>query len=364
MSWSGTWIRIKRGRALRRRASRPACGSFCAGIEGLERRELLSAGFPSVRDLAQELAVSAIPGADRGLERHAGAARPASGHSAGFSVQKNILYTDGLPAPQLLDIYTPTGPAPASGWPAVIAIHGGGWFRFTKDQFGSVVAPLARRGFVVVAIDYQLAFPGSPSWPANFEDVRDAVRWVRSHAPQLQVDPARLAALGESAGGHLAALLGTYPDGPVVADLGSPAAGSGESAGDSALSARVQAVVDFYGPTDLAELAATSVVGGSRAEEFLGGAPGQVPGRYAAASPLDFVSSDDPPMLLIHGGRDHIVPVSQSEQLARALSAAGVRNRLIIVPGAGHDAQLGPGLNFDGHSFLNTVADFLDAVLK
>ncbi len=131
----------------------------------------------------------------------------------------------------------------------VIAIHGGGWRRFSKDDFGPTVAPLAKLGYIVAVPNYRLSSPGSPSWPANLIEVRSAVSWVRANAASLGVDPSRIAALGESAGGHLAALLGTDP-------------GSADS--------RVQAVVDFYGPTDLSTLEARSPDAGVAIRQYLG----------------------------------------------------------------------------------------------
>ena len=107
---------------------------------------------------------------------------------------------------------------------------------FRYDSRNAVVR-LAQRGMVVFAIDYRLARPGSPSWPAVVDDLREAVRWVRRHSGEFGVDPGRIAVMGQSSGGHLASLLATLPDEP----------------GPDGVSSRVQAVVSFYGPSDLPE---------------------------------------------------------------------------------------------------------------
>ena len=112
---------------------------------------------------------------------------------------------------ELLDVYTPHSPAPAGGFPVIVTIHGGGWRRFNKTEYGLRNANVfTRDGYVVVSPDYVLSAPGSPTWPVNFEDVQAAVRWVRSNAGTLGINPNEIVAEGESAGANLAALLGTY----------------------------------------------------------------------------------------------------------------------------------------------------------
>ncbi len=145
-----------------------------------------------------------------------------------------------------LDVYLPTNRSRPAGRPprrpAVLAIHGGSWrggsrFDYQSDPSGTVVR-LARHGLVVIAVDYRLASPTNPSWPHVIEDLREAVRWTRRHASELEIQPDRIAAFGQSSGAHLAALLGTLPDEP----------------GIDGVSSRVQAVVSLYGPTDLEHL--------------------------------------------------------------------------------------------------------------
>ncbi|ODT97912.1 MAG: hypothetical protein ABS79_06745 [Planctomycetes bacterium SCN 63-9] len=240
---------------------------------------------------------------------------------AGMMVSRNIEYPSLNGRTNRLDVYRPTGNPPAGGWPVILAIHGGGWYHFSKRQYGQRIATaFVRKGFVVVAPNYLLSRQVSPSWPMNLEDVRSAVRWTRNQASSLGIDVNRIVAMGESAGGNLAELLGT----------GTQAiSGSGQSD-------RVSAVVSFSGPADLRTLYQQSPDAGSRAVRFLGGTPSAVPESYSAASPVDQVSPGNPPMLLIHGSADPLVPVGQSKEMDAALTAAGVPHRLIILPGGTH----------------------------
>lgn len=272
---------------------------------------------------------------------HAGQVQRAAG--AGRRVAADVVYTaPGDPRPQALDIYLPDDPAPADGWPVVLAIHGGGWRKFSKEQYGPKVAPgLTRAGFAVVAIDYALAGPGRPSWPGNFAQVRQAVIWVRSHARDYQLDGTRIAAMGESAGGHLAALLGT-----------NPRAGEDDPA-------RIGAVVSFSGPADLAALAGNSPGGYAAARQMLGVDVATDPRRYAAASPTVLASSGDAPALLVQGSADTIVPADQARGLAAALTGVGVSNRLVMVAGAGHSL----GLRVRGRDLMPVVVGFLREAL-
>jgi acetyl esterase/lipase len=208
--------------------------------------------------------------------------------------------------------------------PAVIAIHGGSWMggsaRLYQLDPDNTIQRLARAGLVVVVPDYRLARPGNPSWPAVLDQMREVVRWVRRHAEELEVDPRRIAAMGQSAGGLLAALLGTVPDKP----------------GDDGVSARVNAVIDFYGPSDLMRLVETRRLAHEPARVFLGPAADGRPVPFAGASPIEHVTRDAAPMLLLHGSDDAWVDPEQSARLAQALRRAGVRHQLIVVDGARH----------------------------
>jgi acetyl esterase/lipase len=256
-----------------------------------------------------------------------------------------------------LDVYLPPGgEMTARAGPrraAILAIHGGSWIGGSKRLFRPSLSNrhptavrLAESGYVVVAADYRLARPGTPGWPAARDDLRDAVRWIRRHSVELGVDPGRIAALGLSAGGHLAALLGT--------SAGLPAADD-----DS----RVQAVVSFYGPSDLERLPLHRAqrLWHEPARVFLGDDPTEASAKARDASPINHVRGDAAPMLLIHGTRDRWVPIEQSEALARALEAAGVTHQLIRVDGARHgfDASVQEPRDRD---LRPEILDFLQSV--
>lgn len=258
--------------------------------------------------------------------------------------QANVTYPTPSGPSEQLNVYGPPGPAPPGGRPVIVAIHGGGWRRNSKNGYGDRIASaFVPQGYVVVAPNYVLSRPGHPTWPENLDDVQSAVAWVRSDADTLGIDPDRVAAMGESAGGNLAELLGTDP-GP--SEPGAP-------------STAVEAVIAFSAPSDLPALYADSPGAGRAAAQFLGGSPWQVPASYAAASPIDHVAPGDPPMLLVHGLQDPLVPVGQSEAMAAALGAAGVPHQLVLVPG-------GHALDFPVHyaDLTHRLLEFLSTTWK
>ncbi len=239
-------------------------------------------------------------------------------------VYRDITYTAANDQPEQLDVYVPKGPAPTGGWPVILAIHGGGWRTKDKRDYGSRIAmAFISHGYAVVAPNYPLSSPGNPTWPLNLQDLMTSVSWIRGNAGAFGFNSREITAMGESAGANLANLLGT----------GSSTAGiAGPMAPDA-----VEAVVSFSSPTDLTALYNASPAAGKAVAQFLGGSPTAVPGLYATASPVGQVSPGDPPTFLVHGADDPLVPDSQSEELSAALTAAGVRNQLVLVPGAGHD---------------------------
>jgi acetyl esterase/lipase len=236
--------------------------------------------------------------------------------------------------PLELDLHTPTGdPAPL-----IVFVHGGGWRVGTRAVFNPIWrdwAPdpfhrLVAAGFAVASVDYRLS--GEATFPAQLHDVTAALRFLHRRADELGVDARRVVAWGESAGGHLAALLGLTAGRPELADLvGEPAP-------------PVAGVVDWYGPADLETLPAQArpdAIARADApdsrESLLIGAP-LLEARDLArrASPVTYVHGAAPPFHLAHGADDRFVPAGQSRELADALRAAGIRAQLTIVPGADH----------------------------
>jgi acetyl esterase/lipase len=211
---------------------------------------------------------------------------------------------------------------PATGRPAVIVVHGGGWRSGERGDFPFWNAWLASKGYVVFDIDYRLSPP--PTWRNAPADVRCAVGWLKENAARYGVDPDRVALMGRSAGGHLA-LLTAYSQ------------GSGPMSGCDARNLQdtgVAAVVAFYPPTDLARLSSLGYLGGM--DRFLGGTRDAVPERYSILSPVSRVDPRAPPTFLAHGGDDQIVPPGQSGLLADRLREASVPHRLVGLPWANH----------------------------
>ena len=299
-------------------------------VESLEERELLSGAIPRWH-------LNDAPNLVRqALHRHSA--------ERGMLRELNVPFPTVNGGSQRLDVYLPTGGPAIGGRPVLIAIHGGGWRRLDKSGYGARIASaFVPRGYVVVAPNYALSAPGKPTWPVNFDDVQAAVRWVRANAGVLGINPNQIAAIGESAGANLAALLGT---------------GMGSNAGNLTTSA-VQAVIAFSTPTDLTALAKESPLAAHAAAQFLGGTPEQVPVNYVAASPIDHVAAGDPPMFLVHGREDPLIPASQSVQMANALEFEGVAARLALVNG-GHD------LDFPVHypKLIHQILEFLDETWK
>ncbi|MCW8131252.1 MAG: alpha/beta hydrolase [Planctomycetota bacterium] len=215
-------------------------------------------------------------------------------------------------------------PAQGDGpFPIVVCIHGGAWRAGNKAGMREWLAALAAKGYAAALIDYRLA-PAS-KFPAQIEDVKDAIRYLRAHAKDLKLDPERLATLGESAGGHLALLAGftEAKDGLE----GKPAA--------DAPSTRVQAIVNFYGPTDFTSKTDWDAVRLAQAKDFLGTAD-QTAEVVKKASPITYLDAKDPPVLTIHGADDRVVPVDQAKHLHEALKKDGVKEKLVVLEGQGH----------------------------
>lgn len=250
-----------------------------------------------------------------------------------------------------LDLYLPEGQGP---FPLIIWVHGGGWT--SGDKALNPNGPQVRqttRGYAVASVNYRLS--QQAKFPAQIEDCKAAVRWLRAHAAQYNIDPERIAVWGASAGGHLVALMGTSGD---VSQLEG-------SEGNLDYSSRVQAVVDWFGPTDLLKMSADSLQFPCNVldhdspfspESLLIGCPIQTcPEKTERANPIEYVSADDPPFLIMHGAEDCLVGPRQSRRLRNALAAAGIKVSLKFIEGAGHG-----GSEFDDAENRKLVEDFFD----
>ena len=241
-------------------------------------------------------------------------------------VLKDIEYCNGGGKSLLMDILLPKKPSPAPR-PAVLFLHGGGWENGDKEDH-TVAALLASSGFVAATINYRLS--GEATFPAAIEDSKCAVRYLRAQAARYGIDPERIGAMGSSAGGHLAMLVG-------CADEQAGLEGSG---GWQDVSSRVKAVVSYFGPSDFTvEEAGVETDSVGLVRKFLGGTIEEKPELYRRASPITYISPGTPPLLMIHGDRDNVVPIEQSERMLRAYREVGQSAEMIRVEGAGHDFQ-------------------------
>jgi acetyl esterase/lipase len=240
--------------------------------------------------------------------------------------------------------------------PAVVLIHGGAWVTGTRRQVYWYGRHLAEEGYVAMSVDYR-TMPGAP-FPAPLFDVKAAVRWLRKNAEQYRIDPKRIAAMGTSAGGHLALMLALTPNEKELEgteNLGYPC--------------NVEAAVSLYGPTDLKELFAQKEKGrfsrytwGPLVKEFAGRKEFAGKDPLDAASPVSYVGPHTPPILCIHGTSDEVVPVEQSRKFFDKLKDAGADTQCIEVPGYSHAFDyLHPSVR---RELFPKILDFLKRSLK
>ncbi len=249
----------------------------------------------------------------------------ASAQTEGVEMRPAIAYGP-LPAEQG-DLYLPA--MPKTRRPAVVVVHGGGWVsgsRHANDYFASV---LAARGVVVLNIDYRLADKARPDtrWPAQLVDAQLAVRFLRAHAAEFGIDPARLGSVGDSSGAQLAVFLG----------MAKAVVPGDEAALYPGQRPDVKAVVDQFGPMDLPAMGDFGV--GSIEAMF--GTPTPPPADLLTASPIPSLTSRSAAVYIIHGRSDRVVPFDSSRQLMEALKARRVPVEL--VPYDGDHAYVGLG---------------------
>lgn len=264
------------------------------------------------------------------------------------SVLRDLVYRKAGDQELRADLYLPekvTGKPPM-----ILCIHGGGWIRGNKKQCPALM--MLKDGYAVASIQYRLT--DKAAFPAQIEDCKAAVRWLRANADKYNFDADRIGVWGHSSGAHLASLLGTSGDVPALE-------GKGEN---SEFSSRVQAVCEISGPADLVRMyqdvaqssSEMAPEAKSAIEALIGGPLATKRETAIAASPMTYISKDDPPFLIIHGDEDETVPVSQSQAFAKALKAAGVPVTLEVVVGRGH----GTG----GPRFEPMIKAFFDKYLR
>ena len=226
-----------------------------------------------------------------------------------------------------MDILRPKQP-PAGPMPVVVYIHGGAWRGGSKNNMPGLCTALAQQGYFCASIEYRLS--QEAIYPAQIEDCKCAIRFLRAHAKEYKINPDRIGVWGHSAGGHLVALLGVTGDAKDLEGKG----------GWQDQPSRVQAVVDCFGPADFVILAKdpNALQGGmgSPVAGLLGKPPSEVPDLAAKASPIAYVSKDAAPILILHGDEDKTVPLQQGERFYEALKKAGADATMHVVKGAGH----------------------------
>lgn len=275
---------------------------------------------------------------------------------AGVKMELNVPYVENGDDAQKLDVYFPEKPGDKP-LPLIVHIHGGGWIGGSK--FPCPVVSMVRRGYVVASIEYR--FSQKAKFPAQIQDCQAAIRWLRGNAAKYNIDVDHVGAVGGSAGGHLSALVGTAGGKKAFPVIGQFADQSD----------RVQCVCDIYGPANF-----TSVM--KQAEEdknvrnifkfntpsdpyssLIGAALDRDKERTDAVSPIHYVSEDTPPMLILHGTHDTLVPYAQSEEFTAALKAKNVPVWFQTLPGSGHG---GPAFSKPG--IMTLMQNFFDRHLQ
>ncbi len=231
----------------------------------------------------------------------------------------------------LADAYIPSAPG---SFPALVAVHGGGWQQGSRDIYRFWGPFLAERGYVLLAIDYRVAAPGRKCFPDAVHDVRAAVQFLRSQAAAFKVDPARIALIGDSAGAHLASLVALAGDSPIFSGVYRNDTYAGEST-------KVKAAIGVYGIYDMVRQWNSDQVSRPRnqiTEQFLGGAPMDDRRVFFDASPMSYVTmaNNKTAFLLAYGTEDDIVDRGQSDDFLLALKQAKFYARNAVFPGWGH----------------------------
>lgn len=273
---------------------------------------------------------------------------PASSPYGEATVKRNIPYVSHPTTNQNFDLYLPRNPG-VRPFPLIVWIHGGAWMMGSKEWDN--VKYLVRHGYAIASIDYRFS-PEAP-FPAQIQDCNAALNFILAHAADYGVDARRFVVGGASAGGHLALLLGLARQ---ERDFGAHPA------------VKPLAILDFFGPTDLNGMTADLQAIHSRkgielwqdaGPKLLGAPLDQAAAQAKTASPITYVSAAAPPVLILQGDEDDLVPEAQSRRLHIALNRAGVDNELIMVHDAGHDGPM-----FSTPRIQPGIIDFLNGILK
>jgi len=301
-----------------------------------------------VRLVGLELLIAAVTAALMlGATTAPGAQGEGGPPRAEMTVLRDLEYVPGGHERQRLDLYLPKQEgqeAQTARRPVIVWVHGGAWRAGSKQRCPAV--RFVQEGYAVASINYRLS--QHATFPAQIEDCKAAIRHLRAHAAEYGLDEARFGVWGSSAGGHLVALLGTTA-GVAEFDVG-PNAG---------VSSRIQAVCDFFGPTDFSRMSRfwstmDHDAPDSPESKLLGGPVQENKDKVRRADPITYVTKDDPPFLIVHGDKDPLVPFNQSELLYEALKGAGVDVTLYTVRGGRHGGFKDPNVPLLVTEFFHT----------
>ena len=258
--------------------------------------------------------------------------------SGRVTFDQDVVFGTGGEREVKLDIYVP--PEGTSNRGGVLLIHGGGWSGGDRTQLRGFGILLGRVGYTCVSTQYRLS--GEAKWPAQIHDVKAALRWMRANSARLGIDPEKIAVSGNSAGGHLSLMVAATANKPEFeGDGGMPGVSTG-----------VAACVAIYPPTELVHMGgeargAVSALMGPQATDL----------DYAGASPLSYARADFPPTMFLHGNKDATVPVSASQRMYEALTAAGATAEMHIFAGQPHAFDAAP-------DYGRQCASLIDLFLK
>lgn len=268
-----------------------------------------------------------------------------------IDVRRDISYAGNDNPRQKLDLYLPKKRATDKPLPVIVFIHGGGWRAGDKSSgAGNVSRFVASGEYAGVSVGYRLT--DEAQWPEQIFDCKAAIRWIRGNAKELNLDPDKIAVWGSSAGGHLVSMLGTSGD---VKEL------EGSIGSFTSNSSRVSCVVNYYGPEDFVTMVTKVSTIDRTTKDYpeallIGGRVQDVPEKAKAASPITYVSADDPPFLTAHGTKDPLVPFDQALELDEAMKKVGVSHLLIEMTNGGH--------GFRSEDLDQRVKQFLDLHLR
>jgi acetyl esterase/lipase len=264
----------------------------------------------------------------------------------GATVTRDLAYVPNGHARQKLDLYLPEK-KPDGPLPVIVWIHGGEWR--VGDKAPCPADRFATEGYAVASINYRLS--QDAKFPAQIHDSKAAIRWLRAHAKDYNLDADHIGAWGASAGGHLAALLATTAG---LKEL------EGTEGGNLDQSSRIQAAADWFGPIDLLHMGTGHDAADSPESELFGGPVQDHKSQALLASPLTHLTKDAAPFLIMHGDKDDSVPLRQSELLAEALKKVGVKVIFHLVKDGGH----GDEAFFRSKENWDLVTKFFDEHLK